>query len=71
MRAVEKRLRERNKALEKELEEVKQDRQKFRDDHVNNLRTAIKIHGEGKLWNMSNLIETIARQLHAKQKFYW
>lgn len=71
MRKVEKRLRERVKTLEKELTEVKEDRQKFRDFTVNNLKTAIRIHGESKYWNMQSLIEALSKNLQSVKYFYW
>ena len=71
MRAIEKRLRERIKTLETELEEVKKDREAFRSDVVSNLRTAIQIHGKGQYWSMGGMIETFAKQIASKQNWYW
>lgn len=71
MRAVEKRLREKIKELEKEITELKEDRNKFREDLVNNLKSAIRIHGEGKYWNMGSLIESLSKQIASKKWWYW
>lgn len=71
MRVVEKRLRERIKSLEKELDEVKRDREGFRNSLVNNLKEAIRIHGLGQYWIMPHLIETFAKNISQRNKWYW
>ena len=70
MRAIEKRLRERIKELEAKLSNVEADRNKFRRDTVNNLKSAISIHGDGKYWNMASMIETLAKQIHDKDQWW-
>jgi hypothetical protein len=71
VRAVEKRLRERIKDLEAKLSTVEADRQGFRDAITRNIREAIRIHGEGKYWNMASLIETLAKQIAQRERWYW
>lgn len=71
MRSVEKRLRERIKELEARLIEVKEDRQGFRDSYAHLIREAIRIHGEGKYWNMSNLIERLAKDIGKRNWWMW
>lgn len=67
----ERKLRARIKELETELQQVKEDREKFRADLVANLKSAIKIHGESKFWTMPSLIETFAKQIQKKEYWYW
>jgi len=71
MRVIEKRLRERIKSLETDLETVKADRESFRKDIVSNLKNAIRIHGQGKYWGMEGLIETFTKQMGSKQQWWW
>lgn len=71
MKAVEKRLRERIKSLEAELQEVKEDRDGFRTSYINLLRTTIRLHGENKYWNMASLIETLAKGIASRNYWYW
>lgn len=71
MRAIEKNLRERIKFLEKELEEVKQDRQKFRDYWAHKIRWFIEIHGKGSHPDMTWLIEDMAKFLARVKWWYW
>ena len=71
MRAVEKRLREKIRELEKQMAEVEKDRAQFRESFAANLRDAIRVHGEGKTFNMSSLIETYAKQLQKVAWFCW
>lgn len=71
MRAVEKRLRERIKTLEAELQDVKQDRDGFRDTMAYLIKEAIRIHGNGNHWAMSSLIETLAKQIQKRKWWHW
>lgn len=71
MRAIEKRLRERIKALEKELEEVKRDRQKFRDHFGERFKWFIKLLGEQKSPNLSWLIESDAKFMAYAERWWW
>lgn len=71
MRAIEKRLRQRIRELEAELEKVKADRQGFRDAIISNLKKAILIHGQGQYWRMDSLIEILAKQIQARDGWYW
>lgn len=71
MRAVEKRLRERVKELEKELAEVKEDREVFRKGLAHDIREAIRIHGNGHYWRMDALIQNFCQRLQKVEWFYW
>ena len=71
MRAVEKRLRERIKALEKELEDVRTDRQKFRQHFADRFKWWIKLLGDKETPNMSWLIENDAKWLRDFEWFPW
>lgn len=71
MRAIEARLRQRIKDLEAELSECKVDREKFRDDLIRNLKSTIRLHGENKYWSTAVLIESFAKQISGKVRWYW
>lgn len=71
MRAIEKRLRERVKELEKELEEIKQDRILFRDHFINRFKWWIKLIGEQTGPSLPWLIEDDAKWLRKFKWWYW
>lgn len=71
MRAVEKRLRERLRAAQAELEKVKEDRAKFREFVGTNLRDCIRIHGQGEYRPMDQWIERFAKVLQRTEWWYW
>lgn len=71
MRAVEKRLRLRVKGLEADLEEVRQDREKFRTYFSNKLKWFIEIHGKGNNASSAFMIEDMAKFLSKVKWFYW
>ncbi len=68
MRAIERRLRERVKALEKDLEEVRLDRDLYREHFHTRFRWWIELIGQQKTPSLSWLIESDAKWL---QKFRW
>jgi uncharacterized protein YhaN len=67
----EKQLRKQIKELEAEIADLKRDRDGFRVSLVSNLKSAIRIHGEGKYWNMSDLIETLSKDIAKRKWWYW
>ena len=71
MRVVEKRLRERIKALEKELAEVKADREIFRSYFANNLKWFIELLGNQKSPSVSFLVTDTAKFLNRVQRWHW
>lgn len=71
MRAVEKRLRERIKGLEKELAEVKADRDEFRKYWAGKFRWYLELHGKGTQPNVAWLIEDMAKFFTKVQRWYW
>jgi septal ring factor EnvC (AmiA/AmiB activator) len=71
MRKIERRLRERIRKLEAELKETEDDRQKFRDGLVHDLKQAIRLHGQGKYWDMQAQIERFSKRLQSVKYFYW
>lgn len=71
MRAVEKRLRERIKLMEKDLEEIRVDRQHFRDQFIRRFKFWIECLGEGRSPNVSSVIESDAKFLHKVKQWYW
>lgn len=71
MRAVERRLRDRIKSLEKELIEVKADRDGFRATMTYLLRRVIELHGKGHYWSSSSLIETLSQHIAKREWWYW
>jgi len=71
MRAVEKRLHDRIKALESHLANVRADRQQFRKAYSADFRWLIKIHGEGQHPEMKGYIETKAKELRNFEWWYW
>ncbi len=71
MRAVEKRLRERIKELEKENQEVSEDRDLFRDHFARRFRWWIELVGKQKTPNMAWLIEADAKEMRAMKWWSW
>lgn len=71
MRAAEKRLRERIQALESQLEEIKQDREMFRDHFATRFRWWIKLLGEQSKPNLAWVIEDDAKYLRRMQWWGW
>jgi hypothetical protein len=71
MRAVEKRLRERLKDVEAELEVVIADRNKFREEFARLFRSAIDCHGRNRHFAMDSYIETGAKFLATVQRWWW
>ncbi len=71
MRAIEKRLKDRIKALEIELETVKADRQRFREEFSHDFRWLIKLLGANEHPRMSDYIEKKAKVLRCFDWWYW
>lgn len=71
MRAVEKRLRERVKALENELAEVKDDREQYRGYWIGKMKWFLELHGNGKSPSLPWLIEDLAKLFNRVERFYW
>lgn len=67
----EQRLREVIKALEKDLAQVKKDRELFRQYFIQNFRCAVDLLGENKTWNMQYVVKTLAEQMTKFERFYW
>jgi hypothetical protein len=71
MRAVEKRLRERVKELEAELNKVKEDREKFRAYWVRVMKWMIQLQGKGETPSVSWFIEDLSKLLNRVSQWYW
>jgi len=71
MRAIEKRLRERIKWLEKDRENIFVDRQKFRDFCAEKLRWYIELKGKGQAGSTSWMIEDMAKLFQRVEWFHW
>lgn len=71
MRAVEKRLRERIKELEKQLETVEADRAKFREHFSRRFRWWIELAGKGQHPSVAWLIEADAKELYSLGYWWW
>jgi hypothetical protein len=71
MRAVEKRLRERVKVLEADVEELKADRELFREHFRERFRWWIKLLGENSTPVLPWLIEDEAKWLRRFKWFSW
>lgn len=71
MRKVEKRLRERIKALEVELEKIKAERQQYRQYFIGKLRWFLELHGKGQSPDMSSLIQDFAHFMTTVESFWW
>ena len=59
------------KDLKEQLSKVERDREVFRSNTVRNFKEAIRIHGNGNYWNMSNLIETLTKDIARCEWWYW
>ncbi|MGL5936229.1 MAG: hypothetical protein ACRCZI_11485 [Cetobacterium sp.] len=71
MRAIEKKLRERVQELEKELDEVKQDREEFRDHFAKRFKWWLELIGKQQAPPMTWLIESDAKWLRRFQWWQW
>lgn len=71
MRAIEKRLREKIKQLEIENQAIKDDRQKFREFMVQDLRKAIE-HVRCNTYSSGNyIVEQVAKRMASVKQWYW
>ncbi len=71
MRTVERTLRNRIKWLEKENEEIKEDRQKFRQYISEKMRYFIKLTGKNEYALSPSMIEDLAKLLQKVRWFSW
>jgi hypothetical protein len=78
VRAVEKRLRERLKEKQRDLDgayadlrKVEADRAKFRTYIAARLKSAIETHGQNKYWCMNGVIESITKFMQTVEHWYW
>ena len=71
MRAIEKRLRERLKALEQELNENKHDLARFQDHFKKRFRWWVKLVGDKSAPSLAWLIEDDAKFLRSVKEFWW
>ena len=69
--AVERRLRERIKALEEQKKKLEEERSKFRDHFANRFRWWIKLLGEGKTPSLPWVIEDDAKMMNSVTWWYW
>lgn len=66
-----KQLKEKIKHLEKEKDEILQDRVKFRNHFQKRLRWWIELLGENKTPELKGLIESEAKFLNSVEHWYW
>ena len=71
MRAVEKRLRERIKGLEAEVESIKRDREEYREHFKRRFKWWIELHGKQEKPSLTWLIEDEAKWLRRFEWFFW
>lgn len=71
MRAIEKRLRERIKQLEAELQETRDDRQLFRDHFARRFRWWIELIGSQSTPSLPWLIEQDAKEMRHMKYWCW
>lgn len=71
MRKVEKRLRERLKAAEKELSEVKADRERYRNFFKAKFKWFLEIHGKNQTANTEYMVQQFAEFFTRVDSFWW
>lgn len=59
------------KVLRSEIEDLKKDREKFRNHFVERMKWYIKLLGEQKTPNMSYLVEIESKFLATVQRWFW
>lgn len=59
------------KYLQSEIEDLKKDREKFRDHFADRMKWYIKLLGEQKNPSMSWLVEAESKFLATVQRWYW